>query len=169
MEVHEGGCLCGALRYATRGEPLTVTICHCRFCQRATGSAYMVEPIFRRAAFETTAGAPARYALRSAGSGKQVTAHFCPTCGTKTHLAFERFPNFIGVYAGTFDDPDWFPRPAKKVQHIFLDMAQRGVAIPPGLRTYRQHSLSNDGTPSQATAFDHFHMVGDESRGLGDG
>jgi hypothetical protein len=47
MGVHEGGCLCGAVRYETLADPLRVTTCHCRFCQRATGSAYMVEPIFR--------------------------------------------------------------------------------------------------------------------------
>ena len=38
--VHEGGCLCGDVRYARSPSPLRVTICHCTFCQRFTGSAY---------------------------------------------------------------------------------------------------------------------------------
>ena len=46
MSRNEGGCLCGAVRFATLGEPSRVTVCHCRFCQKATGSAYLVEPIF---------------------------------------------------------------------------------------------------------------------------
>src|SRR5689334_7856493 len=56
---NHGGCLCGALRFATRGNPLRVTICHCKFCQRATGSAYMVEPIFEKTSLEITSGTPA--------------------------------------------------------------------------------------------------------------
>ena len=47
MAINEGGCLCGTVRYATKDDPVRVTFCHCRFCQRATGSAYLVEPIFR--------------------------------------------------------------------------------------------------------------------------
>jgi len=47
--VHEGGCLCGDIRYrTTAAEPIRVTVCHCTFCQKLTGSAFLVEPIFRR-------------------------------------------------------------------------------------------------------------------------
>ncbi len=41
-EVHEGGCVCGAIRYRVRGEPLRAYVCHCTFCQRFTGSAFGV-------------------------------------------------------------------------------------------------------------------------------
>ena len=44
--VHQGGCLCGDARYKVSTSPLRVTVCHCRFCQRFTGSAFLVEPIF---------------------------------------------------------------------------------------------------------------------------
>ncbi len=47
--VHQGGCLCGEVRYRTTSAPVHVTICHCTFCQRMTGSAYLVEPILLRA------------------------------------------------------------------------------------------------------------------------
>jgi hypothetical protein len=46
--IHEGGCLCGSVRYRTLADPVRVTICHCTFCQRFTGTAYLVEPIFRK-------------------------------------------------------------------------------------------------------------------------
>src|SRR4249920_3761579 len=59
--IHEGGCLCGTVRYRTQGEPIRVTICHCRFCQRATGGAYMVEPIFRLGDVRVTRGVPSIY------------------------------------------------------------------------------------------------------------
>ena len=159
MSQHHGGCLCGAVRYATAGKPLRVTFCHCRFCQRATGSAYMVEPIFEKANFEVTSGTPAVYALASHGSGKQVSIHFCATCGTKLFLAFERFPGFFGVYGGTFDDPDWFERTPQISRHIFLDSAQQGTMIPAGVRTWREHTMRNDGTPVESMTFERPHAI----------
>lgn len=82
METHAAACLCGSMRYATRGQATRVTVCHCRFCQRATGSAYTVEPVFEVSAFEVAAGELAVFELQSTGSGKAVRVHFCPNCGT---------------------------------------------------------------------------------------
>jgi Glutathione-dependent formaldehyde-activating enzyme len=42
MLKHEGGCYCGSLRYAVAGDPLNTVICHCKSCQRQTGSAFSV-------------------------------------------------------------------------------------------------------------------------------
>lgn len=163
--LNHGGCLCGALRYATDANPLRVTFCHCKFCQRATGSAYMVEPIFEKANLEITSGAPATYALASQGSGKQVIIHFCATCGTKLFLSFERFSGIYGVYGGTFDDPDWFARTPQMSRHIFLDSAQRGTVIPAGVSVYREHTMLDDGTPVAPMTFEQPHAV-DGNEGL---
>ena len=46
MSVHEGSCVCGAVRYVTRGELLCVTVCHCTWCQRRTGTVFAAEPVF---------------------------------------------------------------------------------------------------------------------------
>src|SRR5512142_2925318 len=107
MSVYEGGCLCGDVRFKATAPPIRVTFCHCRFCQRATGYAYLIEPIFSKADFVLTKGAPSSYDHRSEGSGKIVHVHFCGRCGTKLYLTFERFPDVFGVYCGTFDDPNW--------------------------------------------------------------
>jgi hypothetical protein len=150
MSFHAGGCLCGAVRYQTLADPLRVTVCHCRFCQRATGSAYMVEPIFRLEDLQVTSGAPVVYDLSSAGSGKFVHIHFCQRCGTKLYLTFERFPGTCGVYAGTFDDPNWFAVDADTSRHIYVDVARHDTILPAGVNLFGQHALLNDGTPLEA-------------------
>lgn len=150
MTVHAGGCLCGALRYQTHAEPVRVTICHCRFCQRATGAAYMVEPIFRCEELTISTGQPTVFDVRSSGSGKTVHVHFCATCGTKTHLTFERFPGFCGIYAGTFDDPNWFPIHADNSKHIFVGVARHDTVLPAGTSVFIEHAMTNDGTPCES-------------------
>lgn len=56
MQPQDGRCLCGQVRYRMTAPPMRVTVCHCRFCQRATGGAYMVEPIFDAAALTVVSG-----------------------------------------------------------------------------------------------------------------
>jgi hypothetical protein len=162
MSVHEGGCLCGAIRYAAKSQPMRVTICHCRFCQRATGSAYLVEPIFGKSDFTVISGQPKVYRHRSAGSGQMVEVHFCGDCGTKLFLTFERFPGVIGAYGGTFDDPNWFERTAANSRHIFLSAAQRGTVIPAGINCFEEHVTTNDGQPNKPHVFSEHHMIGSD-------
>ena len=142
----EGGCLCGKIRYSVSSNPYNVSICHCKFCQRATGSAYLVEPSFDRADFAVIEGEVKVYEHRSDGSGKLVYIHFCDTCGTKLFLTFERWPDDVGIYGGTFDNPNWFERTPENSKHIFLGVAQRGTVIPPGVNTFEGHAITNDGT-----------------------
>jgi hypothetical protein len=160
MKVHAGGCLCGALRYETSAEPVRITFCHCRFCQRATGSAFMVEPLFRIEDLHMTKGAPTIYELRSAGSGKMVRIHFCPSCGTKLYLAFERFADCYGVYAGTFDDPNWFETAPENTKQIFMDMARPDTILQAGIASFHEHARLNDGTVVSSEVFDKPVIVG---------
>ncbi len=150
----QGGCLCGALRFQARAQPVRLTLCYCRFCQRATGSSHMVEPIFNESDFEVIAGSSSIYSLTSSGSGKQVNVQFCAQCGTKICLTFERFPFVVGVYAGTFDDPSWFARSPETTACLFLDGAQAGALVPAGVRTYREHRTAHDGAPNETVVFD---------------
>lgn len=154
MIKHEGGCLCGKIRYEVDTDPLWVTACFCGFCQRATGAQGMVEPIFDVTAFSVTRGEVKRYTHVSGGSGKGVYVHFCYECGTKTHLTFERWPDRLGVYSGTFDDPGWFEFSPENSKFIFLDNAVRGTLIPAGFKTFAQHAAENDGTPLDPLVLD---------------
>lgn len=153
-----GGCVCGSVRYETQGEPLRVTICHCRFCQRSTGSAYLVEPIFAKSHLEVTSGELSVYGHVSEGSGKRVDVHFCEVCGTKLYLSFERFPDVVGLYGGTYDDPNWFEYSARNSRHIFLKYAQRGTIIPGGFNAFEEHAMTREGTAVPPQVFD-AHLV----------
>jgi len=149
--VHHGGCLCGDVRYRTTAEPVRVTVCHCTFCQRLTGSAYLVEPIFERkdVIFH---GTPAKtYDHRSDSSQKRVTLRFCGRCATTICLDLERFPDILGLCGGTFDDPDWFDRNEDKSRHIFTRSAQKGVILPAGVALYEGHAYQLDETRNKPT------------------
>lgn len=160
MTRNEGGCLCGRIRYATRAKPRHVIVCHCRFCQKATGSAYMVEPIFGKDDFALLAGSPKLFDQSSKGSGKIVHVHFCGDCGTKLWLSFERFPRLIGVYAGTFDEPCWFAIEPASAAHIFVGVARLDTVVPAGLPTYIEHASTAEGVAQKATVYEAHHKIG---------
>jgi len=159
MTNSEGGCLCGRVRYSVDSAPTRVTICHCKFCQKATGSAFLVEPIFDEANFSIKSGKPKTYDHRSEGSGKIVHVHFCDHCGTKLYLTFERFLQVVGIYGGTFDDPNWFERTSENSKQIFLSVAQKGTVIPAGINTFEEHATTADGTAITPTVFSTPHTV----------
>ena len=148
---HEGGCLCGAVRFAVSADPLRVTVCHCRFCQRNTGTAYLVEPVFAKAQFRFTSGAPRTWDAISAGSGKRVTTHFCGICGARVLLTFERFPDAVGTFAGSFDDPNRLGLASDIVRHLFTGMAQEGTVLPAGVPLFHEHAFRPDGSLNERT------------------
>ena len=119
-------------------------ICHCTFCQRATGAAYMIDALFRAADVLLTASEPAKYTHVSDTSGKKIPVHFCRTCGTKNHLQLEILPDFVGV--GTFDNPDWFDRSPAAATHIFVASALQGTVLPIGARVFEHGPVDETGT-----------------------
>jgi len=141
-EIHRGGCLCGSVRYRTLGQPVRTTICHCTFCQRLTGSAMLIEPVFLKTNFEIEQGELSAYVHRSPDHGRVITVQFCSACGTHLGLLFERFPTMIGLCGGTFDDPHWF----EPSRHIFTRSAVRWMMWPPGIDCYERHTLREDGS-----------------------
>lgn len=39
-DAYTGGCACGAIRYSIAGEPVFSNDCHCRDCQRESGTGH---------------------------------------------------------------------------------------------------------------------------------
>src|SRR4051795_13434696 len=123
--VHEGGCLCEDIRYKTTAAPVRVTICHCTFCQKITGSAFLVEPIFDKQDVVFAGRAPRAYGHRSDSSHKRVAVNFCGRCGTPIYLELERSPDVYGLFGGSFDNPNWFDRNGYKLSPYFHAVGTR--------------------------------------------
>jgi len=113
-EIHEGGCVCGALRYRTTGVPRRVSACACRWCQKRTGSALGVSVYFDAADVAFLQGTPRRYRLTS-DAGRWIETLFCGTCGTTVGWALEFQPGRQGIAGGTFDEPTFWYRPERFV------------------------------------------------------
>ena len=101
-----GGCACGAIRYQSDGAPQFSVFCHCRDCQKASGSDGVPVMGVAREGFKVT-GEPARYVTRG-GSQKDAIRYFCPACGSLLFGSPQVIPDTITIYVGSLDDPTAF-------------------------------------------------------------
>jgi hypothetical protein len=93
-----GGCACGAIRYECTAEPAISLNCHCRDCQRATGSAFA--PIRRVPTDALRIMSTPKWYERTGGSGAKVRRGFCPECGSYLFALTLFQPERISVTAG---------------------------------------------------------------------
>ncbi len=102
--VLTGGCLCGALRYAVRGDPLLTTLCHCSICRRAAGAPLVAWAMYPLRDFVLERGKLATFA-----SSPGVERGFCAACGTTLSFAADFIPGLIDVTIASLDEPDELP------------------------------------------------------------
>src|SRR5438445_458698 len=101
-----GGCACGAIRYKLAEKPLIVHACHCRDCQRITGSAFVINLWIEKKFVEPGAAQPNSFKLKG-GSGHTHEVFFCGTCGVYVWSRYHGAPgDALFVRAGTLDNPD---------------------------------------------------------------
>lgn len=92
-EVRTGGCLCGAVRYGVRGDPVHVVRCHCTSCRKESGSAFSVYGHWPTEVFELT-GEVASYDNRG----------FCARCGSRL-LDLSNLPDgIVEIRLGSLDE-----------------------------------------------------------------
>jgi hypothetical protein len=134
MSELPGGCACGAIRYRVTEKPLIVHACHCRDCQRLTGSAFVINLWIERDFVETDYSLPRFYRL-TAGSGQPHDVYYCERCGTRLWSKFEAVPgDTIMLRAGTLDDP----AAVMPDVHIFTRSKLPWVQLPPGARAFAE-------------------------------
>lgn len=99
-----GGCLCGAVSYVIDGDPLFVSQCCCKDCQKATGTGHTTILGIHRSQLAMQ-GTPKQY--RNKGdSGGEVVRHFCAHCGGRLYTSGDMPGDIIMVQAGSLDDPN---------------------------------------------------------------
>ena len=118
-----GGCLCGAVRYSSDAEPTFVGVCHCRDCQKYTGSAFATVVALPKSAL-TVSGEMQRFS-KAGDSGKAIARSFCPTCGSSVIDEGEIMPGVVMIGTGTLDDPSW----VKPTAQIYCVSAQPWVQL----------------------------------------
>jgi hypothetical protein len=122
----EGGCSCGAVRYRLTSEPLFVHCCHCRDCQRQTGSAFVINALIETDRIERLSGEPEPVSMPT-DSGRPHDIYRCPDCRTAVWSDYGRRPALRFVRVGALDDPSALPPDV----HIFTRSKLPWVALPP--------------------------------------
>ena len=89
------------------GYPEPRGVCHCRYCQLRTGSAFAVLAYFKPENFSLKSGQLTHYRFTSE-SDKQWDINFCSKCGTTVYYQLEAWGDLIGIDSGTFDPPSFF-------------------------------------------------------------
>lgn len=131
----EGGCHCGACRYALDVDALSdVAVCHCSICRRSTGGTHVTWATASLAAFGWTAGE-----ARSYESPKGCVRYFCADCGAQMALWTELSPDTIDVSVTTLEHADRYP----PKRHIWVGSRLAWVSLNDGLAQEDEEILPN--------------------------
>ena len=97
---------------------------------------------FYKEVFELVSGTPDVYEHVSEGSGKKMWLNSCPTCHTTMFMTWENFAKGVGIFCGSFDEPNWFERTPENTVYIFAEEAPNGTIFPAGFPVYAGHAHS---------------------------
>ncbi len=133
--TYDGGCTCRHVRYRMATRPMFVHCCHCRWCQRETGSAFALNALIESDRVQLLQGeVEVIHTPSASGIGQKISR--CPKC----HIAL--WSNYGGagdlvrfVRVGTLDEPDRLPPDI----HIFTASKQPWVVLPPGARAVPEY------------------------------
>ena len=101
-DMHEGGCLCGHVRFRVTGPANSATNCHCRMCQKAAGAAFVTWAEFSKDNVEWLGAEPTCRA-----SSDAAVRGFCPECGSAVTFEYKGADD-IDIAIALFDDPNAF-------------------------------------------------------------
>jgi hypothetical protein len=131
---YTGGCQCGAVRYVLRAEPIRLVACHCRECQRQSGSAFGLSMLVPEKRLSVSG--PTKRFTRIADSGNGNTGVFCPDCGNRIYQIPQYVKDVLVLKPGTLDDTSWL-RPS---HFVWMKSAQGWVVVPDGVHALEEQT-----------------------------
>jgi hypothetical protein len=112
LDTRTAACQCGQLSIRCEGEPVKISVCHCRNCRRRSGSAFAHQA--RWPDDKVTVTGEHRQWSRTGDSGSTAVFSFCPACGGGVFYTLDVMPGLTAVAVGGFADPA-FPPPEYSV------------------------------------------------------
>jgi hypothetical protein len=143
----EGGCACGDIRYRLTAAPMIVHACHCRDCQKQTGSAFVINLWIERAFVEATGPAPVAFSVPPGSSGKPHDVYRCGKCGTALWSKYHAAPgDTVLLRGGTLDEPGAVTPDV----HIFTRSKVPWLALPEDARVFAAFYKIDDVWPPES-------------------
>jgi hypothetical protein len=124
---YTGGCACGAVRFRMETSPMFVHCCHCRDCQRQTGSAFVLNALIEADRITLLSGEPEAVPVPT-DSGRPHDIYRCPACRTALWSDYGRRTALRFLRVGALDEPHALPPDV----HIFTRSKAPWVALPEG-------------------------------------
>ncbi len=144
----DGGCTCRAVRYRMTSLPMFVHCCHCRWCQRETGSAFALNALIEADRVVLLQGST-ETVLTPSASGKGQRIVRCPTCRIALWSHYAGAGDAVKfVRVGTLDNPDRMPPDI----HIFTSSKQPWFILPPGTPAVSEYYRSAEHWPQESLA-----------------
>jgi hypothetical protein len=138
MPKMTGGCLCGQARYSANADPVFVGVCHCKDCQKQTGTAFSVLVGIPKSAMSIQGQVKTFH--DTGDSGQPIERNFCPECGSPIFKEGALMPGVAFISTGTLDDTSWLdPK-----MHVYCDSAQHWTPIPEGSQKFGKLPASFD-------------------------
>ena len=142
----EGGCTCRHVRYRMTSKPLIVHCCHCRWCQRETGTAFALNALIEADRVLLLHGDVETVDTPSA-SGKGQKIARCPRCRVAVWSNYAGAGDAVRfVRVGTLDEPDRLPPDI----HIFTGSKQPWVVLPPDAPATREYYHASEYWPKES-------------------
>ncbi|HSF94623.1 MAG TPA: GFA family protein [Thermohalobaculum sp.] len=127
-QAHDGGCLCGAIRYRLKSDPEWSGNCHCPSCVKATGGAFSTWVGVKKENFEVIKGG-----IKICETSPGVERGFCGNCGSSLTCVIEKgWPGQVSVTASTLDDPSL----AKPTVDIWVSTKMPWVKLDEALKSF---------------------------------
>jgi hypothetical protein len=133
-EIFDGRCACGAVRLRMLSAPMIVHCCHCRDCQRQTGSAFVINALIEADRVELLQGETEGVGVPT-DSGRPHTIHRCPACRTALWSEYGGRPQLRFIRVGTLVDPAALTPDV----HIYTRSKLPWVGLPEGARAFEAY------------------------------